>query len=325
MGVDSKLKLWQLAATMIGNAGGQVVTSVTAVKPYEVTFDALYDDLRIAAIKQLAPEFARREAELRTAPSITAGGVQRTWTQKWAYVYIKPETSIKFLGFQRDDYSRGLVANFEKKRLPIQYVSVATNGGSGPTYTLTTGFGGYAYRNSIWFRVEDESFVMHEVRDEPGGSTYVNAYRWLDEDDASPTPDTENDYNDSTGNLVPNVDFAAWDWGTTDYPASITVNAGIEAASEADWSEHILCDLAAPIGVYLIDVEDVTLWSSEFILYLAADLAERASIVHAKSAKIVQLLRDQKLSARSQMVISNNAEDDQLEDRRMSSAERARQ
>lgn len=328
MAVANVTELWQLAATMMGETGTHVVTDATTpVLPLELTFNALYAQVRTESLKQVSPQFAQESADLRAAPTKRFDGSDSFWIARtrWNYAYTDPLTSIKFLGFENDNPDLGLVTNFRRIPMPIDFVSVTTTGSLGAEFYLPL-FGGYLFQGYMWAEVEDESYVTHSITDlsYPDDTTYPNTFRFVDENGTLIQPALEyGDYNDSATTTI-YIAVSDWDWGTAAYPSSIVVNAAIEPATRANWSELIFTNHYNARGVYLVDVTDPALWTDEFVMLVAATMARRAAVVHSKSEKLISGLNQEYALALSTAIADEASDDDSLAGMEMSSTEKAR-
>lgn len=325
MAITTKQGLWELAATLMGQAASEVIVDATAPStPVEVTLDSYYDTLRVALLRSVQPRFAVREKELRKAPTIKSNGDVQTWSERWDYVYQEPLDSLRFLGFRKDYSDLGFINRFTMRALPIQYKSGASTIGTPPIYTWAAdAWGGSIWRGSIWASIVDEAFDEFELRDSalPGGSAFPNEFEWVDSLGSTPSSQTINPYDG--GGVITLGSLAWWpyDWSTPTYPSTVTLNVAIYPTDLSNWTEHIFCDVPDAVGVYVVDETDPSIWTEEFQILVATELAMKAAVVHAKSSKIIANLREQLAIARSEVV---KVDEETVGGETVSSAERAR-
>jgi hypothetical protein len=326
--VTDVLSLWKLAATLMGQtANVDIVSATSPTKPIELTFDQIYDNIRIDALLRIMPEFAKKRDDLRLAPTEFPNGDPVDWLGDWTYAYRSPTDSLKFIGFQRDRYELNLVTNYKRERLPIQYDQTINVIGS-PVYSWAE----RSVTNESWYR----GSIFIDFMDEYGLTRRIEGYT-LDGDDGSigfRNAETGDDIAYVAGSYYPSAADSAfdvvlnaveWNFPTPTYPVNIYIDYARLPDSESDWSSHLLCNISSAIGVYLYDVTDPSLWSPHFQTYVATEMALKAAGVHAKSTKVLERLREDRQIALSNAATQEAADDDSLEDQRMSTAEQARQ
>jgi len=94
--------------------------------------------------------------------------------------------------------------------------------------------------------------------------------------------------------------------------------------SATTWLPHIATNKGNATLEYLVDVSDILQWPVEFINSVAADLAFQASITHAKSPRLIQILQQKAAMAFSEAVSSLSSDDTVIVGGQRSAAIRAR-
>lgn len=306
MAIANIKDLWELAATMMGaNYASEIIDSNTDMSspttPVELTFAQYYDQVRQAILQEADWLFARSYDTAIAAPTKNWNGTTIDWDPggRWSYVYRQPANALKVLGFSQDYNDLELMHHFQVRRLPIQWVSQVSTGGTPPAYTFPA-LAGYIYRGSVRIEVEDEVYDDYVFTDGVQSSTYHNGFYFVYNQTAALLA-IENDYNQSTGSTF-RIDHPTLDWSGANYPSTVTLQAAIEPATRSDWDEHIFTNLKDALIVTLQDVTDPTYWPVQFQNYVAAEMALRGAGVHAKSSKQIQLLRDLVLSEREKAI-----------------------
>lgn len=326
MAIADLTDLWQAAASAMGETGTQrIVDATTPTYPLELTFDSFYDRIRLEMLRRTAPLFARRYDVMRRAPTHDAFGTALVWSRTWGYVYRVPSTSIKFMGFRRDRGDLGLVQDFVKTKLPIYYTSIASASESPDGVYAFNAHAYHLYKGYVYLDFEDTLDRKHTVTDDLSGdlTSHVMQFKMADGSDLGANTTSYYYTNEGGGVLDLNGENQTW---SSDAPSQVSLQVAAQPASESQWSENVLCNLydsAGVYGVYLVDVTDPSLWSEEFQDLVAAEMARRAAMIHAKSTKKLRELEFEVDRLLTQTVVHDTTEEN-TESHVMSSAERAR-
>ena len=328
MAVTDLTTLWKLAATYMGETANDVIVDATnPSKPIELTFSTIYTEIRKQMLRQVEPLFARRHEDLLEAPYIDANGNSATWTETFQYTYRKPLTALRFLGFARDRYDLGYVADFKMGRLPIYYTTLSSDSNVSTVFTWNDRTTGVWFRDYAHVELYDNRGVPCRFYEKPtSGATGFDWYCKVNRGSAfAATGSTQPLYLPGTGSGF-DLDLGQIGLDFSTSPSSVSIQVAQEAQTESQWTDNIHTDIAPTYarGVYLIDVTDPTEWTEEFQMLVANELARRASIVHAKSTKMIKMLNDERALSMTNAVTQDASEDDNLEDNRRSGAERAR-
>lgn len=304
MAIANIKDLWELAATILGGtAAAQIVDSNTDMSapttPLELTFTQFYDQVRTMVFEEADWLFARKTKELIPAPTKDWNGTVMNWDPggRWDYAYQKPLDCVRIVGFSRDYPSLAPEDLYEIRRLPVNWTSVTSTGGTPPGYTFPA-FSGYIYEGTVRVLLEDnlyKNYLAVDTRVDSG--SFENEFIFTVNGSSATVPNII-DYNQSTGGTL-RVDFPGLDWSSS-YPANAVIVAGIEAASEDEWDEHIFCQHDNAVLSYVAEVADPSVWPRRFQTLVAAELALAAAGVHAKSSKQIKLIQEQVLRAREQ-------------------------
>lgn len=318
MAVTNKLTLWQLAAAYMGQtAQSAILNPDSPSTPFERTFASLYDNVRVESLRAIAPEFARRVRALRLAPTIDYQGDAHVWNDRWAYVYAPPTDMIKFLRFADAIPDARENPPYQQIPLPIAYTELtATNQTSFVlTAPIASAMPAYLYRN--WIRGEffDDSLVKHSIIDSPDAADEYG-FDWKDEASGTILPGAVT--ASYVGTFVWSVDFepgalaGVYDLAASPTTFSVEIaygNPHTLAEPGVKYTQHIATEVPNAEAVYVVDVTDPSLWPVEFQSAVAYELAFRASIVHAKSPRLITALEKQAFKAQS-LAISSLASDD---------------
>lgn len=323
MAVANVKDLWELAVTLMGgNAAAEIIDSNTDMSapssPFELTLDQVYTQIRRSSIDEAGWLFAKKHAELVRGPDAQFNGAELEYDvhDRWEYTYRVPSDCLKFLGFTVDQPDLQIVARHRVLRLPINYVSRTSGSPSFGVYTFSTDFplGTVVYQGSGTCDFVDASNAPHRLRDFVRAGTYTYNFAWgswpngyadsgsINGWDYQGTASSHTLSLTSIGGQDPSIDI-------TSFPTSLTVELGLLAANDSEWTEHIACDVPDAIGVYVADVTDPSRWPSQFQMYVASQLAYQLAIVHSKSSKQIELSRQLVMESRT-LAITDLAQDE---------------
>lgn len=365
MAVTTLTHLWQMAATFMGEKGVNVILDATTpTTPVEITFNAIYDEIRLEHLKRLKPDFAKKSAQMYDAPTrnfdLDETFFARVTNARWKYGYRQPTDSIKFLGFVqdqmdlagRDTQRKSIYRNpWKMINLPVSYLTddaIAL----APHYDLTLAGLLYIYPGTMRVVIRDpNNGRLHTVGDAPDGTfdsdggTNFNLYPRDDETGVldtdtplivSATDRTYAKVNDLIFRFTDVLDSAGHDWALSTSPATIDFQYGVQVSpgpensgpsegAAVSYVPHVFTDLQDAEAIFLYDSTDITDWSTEFIVSVAHELARRGAMVHTKSPRVVQQLNGEKQRADFMLIDSESENDDgSLDQSEMSTTEQDR-
>lgn len=332
MAVTTKTELWKLAATMMGMAPSQHILDANSPStPLEYTFDTIYDQIRISQIRSGKFPFLRRSQPLRLAPTIDHTGARHQHSDVWDYVYAPPVGMLQFLGFTNEPPALISSSDYQMLPLPIAYKKV--NATLAATLIIANVGSAERLPNYIWREWMRASFVDDDnvhftIVDEPT-SALVNTFDWVD---------------DEYGNVLPGAGSESYiggtDWSVDFEPGVIAGIYNLASAPslilevaygnpyfdtpQVAWSGHIATNRPDAHGSFVVDVTDIERWPVEFQNSVAAELAYRASIVHAKSPRLIQMLAQGMVIANGHAIASLSGDEGHIEGGGFSRATRAR-
>jgi len=332
MAITDKTGLWKLAAVRMGMAPSiHVLDSATPTTALELTFEQLYDQIRIAQIRSGKLRFARREQVLRLAPTTDYTGASHEWSDIWSYVYAPPVDMVEFLRFDDEVPEAGMASDYQSIALPIAYTEI-----SGATILLyvvspTTSadhLPAYVYRDWTRGRFFDNDNVEHVIIDKPDAAVDYT-FDWKDEASGVTLPGAA--LQSYLGGMAWSIDYEP---GAVagEYAMSVATAITLEVAYGSPyldeplvkWTDHIATHKPDACAVYLVDVTNPALWPVEFQNSVAAEMAYYASITHAKSPRIIAALEREKAIAFSTMVSVWGATEASIDGGGTSRAARAR-
>ncbi|MFM9878715.1 MAG: hypothetical protein ACKVOG_12835 [Rhodoglobus sp.] len=332
MAIATKTALWKLAATKLGMAPSvHVLDANSPSTALELTFDQLYDNVRIAQLRSGKFDFANRTQTLRLAPTVDFSGNTNYWNDRWPYVYARPIEMLQFLHFADEPPGIGFASDYEMIPLPIAYKLInATVAVAYVISSLTSAdwLPNYMWRN--WARgvFIDRDNVKHTVTDKADGPL-VSTFDWKDLDTGVALPGhvSQSYAGGMTWSLdyQPGVVSGAYDLvGAVAIAIEVAYGSPYSAQNSQIWSEHIGTSKSDAVGRYVIDVSDVSMMPVEFQNSVATQMAYEASMVHAKSPRVIQKLEIDAARAFSLAVSSLSSDDWSFEGGGPSRATRAR-
>lgn len=331
MAITTKTGLWKLAATKLGMASSiNVLDATSPTTALELTFDQLYDNIRIAQLRSGKFDFAQRTQVLRAAPTVDYAGVTHTWDENWDYVYAPPVGMLSFLHFVDEPPGLGAASDYEMLMLPIAYKRIeATVQVLYVASSLGTGnyIPNYMWRNWAQTRFSDNDSVVHTISDDPDGPT-VDEFDWASAGGTELPGAVAQTY---LGGMAWSLDFEpAVVSGEYNIGAAVAISMEVAygspylSANTQFWSEHIATQKSNAQARFIVDVTDVTMMPVEFQNSLAAQLAYEASMVHAKAPRVISKLEIDAARSFSMAVSSLSSDDASFEGGGPSRATRAR-
>lgn len=333
MAVTDKKGLWELASAYMGQSPALAILAPDSpTTPLEKTFTTFYDSVRTNALRALSPEFAMRVAELKLAPTVDYAGQSHVWNERWSYVYAPPADMLRFLRFSGDIPSENRPSPHQQIPLPIAYQEKTATLPS--AYILAAGAANTnpipLYRDFAYGVFIDEGLNKRTVKDRAEG-TGSFGFDWQDEATGYVIPGNADLYYNTQS--LWSLDFqniaVAGVYDLTAAPTSLTITfaygdpyAKTEGLTKN--TMHIATEVPDAEAVYIVDVTDPSLWTPEFQDAVAYEMAARAAVIHAKSAKLIQVLERQSAIAMSRAITSLGADDESLEGGGPSRATRSR-
>lgn len=319
MAVTTKTGLWKLAATKLGMAPAQhVLNADSPSTALELTFDQLYDQIRVAQFKEGKFDFLRRTELLRPAPTVDCYGETHEWTRAWDHVYSPPTDMLSFLRFTEDLPEAGIYSDYQALQLPIQYTELTLTEVAGTIIGATADnylpplrwpggmFGYFVDDNGKVIEVEDDYQVV---------STGVTMGLFgVVSRAALPIGFIDNEYIPGGSWSVNYSTIIAA--GACSLALAVPLHIKVAYGDPREFDEqsithrdHIATNLFPASAVYLADVTNPANWPVEVQNSIAADLAYQASLTHAKAPRMIQALERESYARFSKAVSSLSSDD----------------
>ncbi len=332
MTVADKTGLWKLAAVRMGMSPGiHVLDSGSPTTALELTFEQLYDQIRVAQFRDGKFDFLRRSQVLREAPTKDYLGTTHQWSDVWDYVYAQPVDSLQFLRFADEVPEAGWASNYQMISLPIAYSEVNATVAAG--YVIgTTGASNnlpnYVYREWCQARFFDNDNVEHFVVDKADAAVDFG-FDWMDRETEVVLPGAvAQTYEGGTAwscDFEPGVVAGVYALtGAAGLTMELAYGSPYLDESVTTWSDHIGTNKQNASALYLIDDTTVSRWPVEAQNSIAAELAFQASITHAKSPRMIAALEKASIVAFSKAVSVLSSDDGYIEGGGQSRAARSR-
>ena len=350
--IANKTELWRLAAVIMGETPAKAITDATTpTTPLEKTFDEIYNVVRRKMFLKAKPDWAVQSRVLREAPTVDWAGTVNDWGRHgdafgYGFVYAPPVGSLDFLGFRRDNGAGLVKYPYVRKSLPIRYgIMPYTGAAVASVVSPDSAFPAHLYREWMHGSFHDahtDRFIVTDVhRTDFAKGTFIASK--TDQFNATIidylmgdvfTPEIDYALGGSTATMDWTLVIAGEGQVSAELPVYMEYAYGNPYApviydgqtedADSTHSRHIYCDVHDAIGEFVIDVQNIPTWEDSFSELVAAELARRGAIVHAKSTKLIaKVEQERQLSLND--AVADSWSDDAGGNTVVSSTEQARQ